>query len=282
MRLRLLVVPRLVGALGIAAVALASGCGSSGDAPDPGVASADASAGSESPTLAFSDGGAPSSNGDGGEECGRLNIGILGAPGPLPSSNFQDWLVAAGTSATRIQTDASKPLTSAELAPFDVVVLDALVREYNATEADQFAAWAASGGGVIAMTGYTDTATDLRANSLITKLGVTYATPQIWGPAMTFAPHPTTLGLKTVTFVGGYQVVPVQGTTSQLLPLATIQTSTIAYAIERAKGRAFVWGDEWIEYDSEWRAIPEITQLWVNVFAWLAPAKCALTPPPPR
>jgi hypothetical protein len=45
-------------------------------------------------------------------------------------------------------------------------------------------------------------------------------------------------------------------------------------------GRAFVWGDEWIEFDSEWMAIPQIPQLWVQVFSWLAPkTTCQLNPP---
>jgi hypothetical protein len=44
-------------------------------------------------------------------------------------------------------------------------------------------------------------------------------------------------------------------------------------------GRAFVWGDEWIEFDSEWSTLPEIERLWVQVFTWIAPpTKCTLTP----
>ena len=43
-------------------------------------------------------------------------------------------------------------------------------------------------------------------------------------------------------------------------------------------GRAFVWGDEWIEYDSEWSSMPRIPELWLQVFAWIAPAnRCMLT-----
>ncbi|HSQ67917.1 MAG TPA: hypothetical protein VLM85_32125, partial [Polyangiaceae bacterium] len=42
--------------------------------------------------------------------------------------------------------------------------------------------------------------------------------------------------------------------------------------------RDFVWGDEWIEFDSQWSTLPEIKQLWVNVFAWVAPQGCPLQP----
>jgi len=39
-----------------------------------------------------------------------------------------------------------------------------------------------------------------------------------------------------------------------------------------------VWGDEWIEFDSEWTTLPRIKQFWVNIFAWVAPRGCALQP----
>ncbi len=42
-------------------------------------------------------------------------------------------------------------------------------------------------------------------------------------------------------------------------------------AQERGSGKIFVWGDEWVEYDSEWKALPEITPLWVNIFEWITP-----------
>ena len=38
---------------------------------------------------------------------------------------------------------------------------------------------------------------------------------------------------------------------------------------ERGSGRAFLFGDEWITYDSEWAALPEIEQMWIAIFNWL-------------
>jgi hypothetical protein len=43
-------------------------------------------------------------------------------------------------------------------------------------------------------------------------------------------------------------------------------------------GHGFVWGDEWIEFDSEWSAMPQIPQLWLQVFTWISPpSRCMLT-----
>src|SRR5438552_13019685 len=53
---------------------------------------------------------------DADADCAHLNIGILGNPGSNPSSNFQVWLEARGTTVQRIQTTADVPLTAADLA----------------------------------------------------------------------------------------------------------------------------------------------------------------------
>ncbi len=213
--------------------------------------------------------------------CTALNIGILGNAGPNPSSNFQTWLISAGTSVQRIQTTATDPLTLAELQVFDVVVIDQLTRAYTTDEAAIFQGWITAGGGVASMTGYTNTPTDFYANTLLAPLDVAYSGSLLSGPVTTFVTHPITTGLTSVTFDGGYEISDLGGTTTTRTPIASIGSANVAYAIQDGSGRAFVWGDEWIEYDSEWGSMPEIKQLWVNVFAWVAPTnKCKLMPPP--
>lgn len=228
--------------------------------------------------------GSGSANRDDAEAgCSRLNIGILGNPGANASSNFQQWLMKSGTSAERIQTSADVPLTSAALEAFDVVVLDWLPRDYTAAEAEIFAAWVSAGGGVASMTGYSDnTSNDWRANSLLAPLGVAYNGSLSGGPIMSFATHPITTGLASVTFAGGYAVADLGGTASVRTPIAFLPNGgePAAVAVQMGKGRAVVWGDEWIEFDSEWAVLPQITQLWVQLFAWIAPkTTCALMPP---
>jgi len=215
--------------------------------------------------------------------CARLNIGILGNPGANASSNFQEWLEKSGTRAQRIQINVDEPLTAATLQPFDVVVLDWLTREYTAEETATFAAWVSAGGGVASMTGYNNSISDFRANSLLAPLRVAYASPLRSGPVMNFVTHPVTAGLSYVTFNGGYAVSDLGGSESTRTAIAFLPDPADAvagFAVQMGEGRAVVWGDEWIEFDSEWSTLPQITQFWVQLFAWIAPNNtCALTPP---
>jgi hypothetical protein len=220
---------------------------------------------------------------DAGSECSHLNIGILGNPGARASSNFQQWLVASGTSAQRIHTNTNEPLTSTTLQPFDVVVLDWLTREYTPAEAAIFADWVSAGGGVVSMSGYSNNASDWNANTLLAPLQVAYGGSLLTNPVESFAVHPVTNGLTSVTFTGGYAVSDLGGSASTRTPIAFFPDAaktTVGVAIQMGKGRAVVWGDEWIEFDSEWSTLPQITQFWVQVFAWIAPMnKCELSPP---
>lgn len=211
--------------------------------------------------------------------CTTLNIGILGNPGSNSSSNFQAWLVAAGTSVTRIETNATNPaIDSSTLAPFDVVILDWLARDYSSTEAAVLEARIAAGGGLISLSGYNGTSTDWRANVLLAPLSVAYSGALLNGPVTSFASHPTTQGLTSVTFEGGYAVSDLGGSGSTRTAVAFISSTPVAYAIELGAGRAFVWGDEWIEFDSQWTTQPQIKQFWVNIFGWVAPQGCPLQP----
>ena len=215
--------------------------------------------------------------------CSQLNIGILGNPGSNSSSNFQAWLEARGTSVQRFQTTDGVPLTVEALQPFDVIVLDLPPRDYTADEAALFAAWVSAGGGVASMSGYhNDTSQDWRANSLLAPLGLAYSGQLVWGPVTQFAVQPITVGLTSVTFTGGYGISDLGGDESTRTPIAFVPanpgTVAVAFAVQMGQGRAFVWGDEWIEFDSEWSTMPEIPQLWLQVFNWIGPPNhCMLT-----
>jgi hypothetical protein len=166
-----------------------------------------------------------------------------------------------------------------------VIVLDWLTRDYTPSEAALFAAFVTAGGGVASMSGYDgNTTDDWHANSLLAPLEVAYSGSLLSGPVTTFATHPITAGLTSVTFDGGYAISDLGGTASTRTPIAFLPQGSgnvpVGYAIQMGAGHAFVWGDEWIEFDSEWSTLPEIKQLWVQVFAWISPAnRCALQPP---
>lgn len=250
-----------------------------GDAPLDAADGAPADAIDDGPELIV-DSAAPEA-----EVCTQLRIGILGNPGANASSNFQQWLEKSGTSVQRVQTTSAVALTAASLAPFDVVVLDGLTRDYTATEATVLATWVSAGGGVASMSGYSgDPGRDWRANSLLAPLGVAYAGALRSGPVTEFVAHPITAGLTSVTFNGGFLVADLGGSASTRTPLAFLPEGAgkgnAGIAVQLGAGRAFVWGDEWIEFDSEWSTLPAIKQLWVQVFSWIAPAnRCTLVPP---
>lgn len=256
--------------------ATAAGGRTTGGAPGTGGTSSSATGGASG---VRSDAG--SANPD--AACSHLNIGILGNPGSNPSSNFQTWLEARGTTTRRFQTDDATPLTADALQPFDVIVIDLPPREYTADEAAILAAWVSAGGGIASMSGYLDdTSKDWRANSLLAPLGVAYSGQRVWGPVTQFAAHPTTTGLTSVTFTGGYGVSDLGTAGGTRTPIAFLPgnpgTIPVAYAVTMGQGRAFVWGDEWIEFDSEWSSMPQIPQLWLQVFNWISPPnRCMLT-----
>ncbi|HVY36941.1 MAG TPA: hypothetical protein VHM31_03375 [Polyangia bacterium] len=259
-----------------------AGGGRSGSGGSPGAGGVPAGNG----TGGHATGGGSGLRADGGSAdaaCTQLNIGILGNPGSNPSSNFQAWLEARGTSARRFQTDDGTPLTADALQPFDVIVIDLPPRDYTADEAAILAAWVSAGGGIASMSGYhDDTSQDWRANSLLAPLGVAYSGQRVWGPVTQFAAHPITTGLTSVTFTGGYGVSDLGTPGSTRTPIGFLPANpgslAVAYAVTMGQGRAFVWGDEWIEFDSEWSSMPQIPQLWLQVFNWIAPPnRCMLT-----
>jgi hypothetical protein len=293
--------------LSLAGASALLACGSSTNRSGPaGTGASSASASSTSSTSGSGTGGTTSSgpgaggsggspddgglmiadaSGDAVSACMHLNIGIFGNPGSDASSNFQQWLVMSGTSVQRIQTMPGTPITAATMQPFDVIVLDWLTRDYTAAEASLFAAWVSAGGGVASLSGYDGVPTDdWHANSLLAPLEVAYTGPLLNGPVTSFATHPITAGLTSVTFEGGYAISDLGGTASTRTPIAFLPggtgTVSVGYAIQMGQGHAFVWGDEWIEFDSQWSTLPEIKQLWVQVFGWISPAnRCALQPP---
>lgn len=208
--------------------------------------------------------------------CDCLVIAIVGNAGSNPSSQFVAWLTMQGTSSERIDPAL---VDDASLAPYDIIILDQLTRSYSAAEATAFADWVEAGGGLMSMTGHTSDpgiAQD-RPNGILGSFGIVYQGPLLNGPVTDFLPHPISSGLTSVTFAGGFEVAETVANTTDIV--AQLPAAPIARAREVGSGKVFVWGDEWIEYDSEWSSMPEINQLWVNTLDWLRPADlCA----PPR
>lgn len=209
--------------------------------------------------------------------CDCLAIALVGVPGSNDASQFEQWLVERGTSTERVNPAL---VTAETLAPYDIIIIDGLTRTYSPLEAAEFEAWVTNGGGLMAMTGHTadPTVAQVWPNSILERFELSYVGALLSGPVTDFEVHPTTAGLTSVTFLGGFAVTEAVAGSSDVIGRLTDATP-VARARAFGSGKVFVWGDEWIEFDSEWSAMPEIALLWANVLTWLSPANvCA----PPR
>ena len=213
--------------------------------------------------------------------CDCLNIAIFGNKGANPSAQFEAWLEAQGTQVDRIQTD-NTPLSKAILDKYDIVILDWLVRNYTAQEAALVADWVGTGGGLMSLTGHVNNNTVVdRPNSIIKPMGLSYNASKGFfsGPVTQWLkPHPITDGITSVSFYGGLYIDIVDDGLGINTVIGTLPQGPVAVAQERKAGKLFIFGDEWIEFDSEWQQIPQIKKFWANVLGWLSPQNFCTIP----
>jgi len=204
--------------------------------------------------------------GDGIYDCQRVLF--LGTQGAQASSSFEAWAHSNGTTVTRL-VDPSVTVDAALLAAYDIVLIDRVGRLYTADEAAALATWVHAGGGVMALSGYSGGPQDQTfPNSLVVQLGVQFTGALLSGPVTMFTPHPLSTGLTSVTFSGGF---PVMATASAEQPIVVgqIGTTPVAIATPYGSGRVYLWGDEWVTFDSQWAGSIQILQFWVDAFGWL-------------
>ena len=219
----------------------------------------------------------------------------MGAPGALASSNFQAWLEMQGAIVMRFHDTADAATLHVEqLETFDLVIIDWLQRDYTTDEADVLSGWVQNGGALVAMTGHDSGHTADRHVSLLASLGPNYdlrtcasatdcdtgelcdnARCVLNGPA-TLLPHPTTDDgsggtLPPVTFNGGLRVTIPSAMSATFVPMAQIGSYVVGAAGPIGAGRALLFGDEWIEFDSEWSTMMAIPRFWQNTVEWVSP-----------
>lgn len=212
-------------------------------------------------------------------------VAALGNPGQNASTNFALWLSERGPRVDRFRSGAPlEELTPDTLSSYQVVLLDWLPEGTQlGVSADQLAAWVQEGGRLIALSGYVDSASDPTVtNTLLQPLSLAFDTSHnqtISGQVVEFADHPITAGLASgasfsgIPFTGGWPLTFAAAD----VPIMTLNGSVVGAAALRGRGKAFVFGDEWITFDSEWAKTPEIERLWFNVFDWFG--GCELSPP---
>jgi hypothetical protein len=216
--------------------------------------------------------------------CDCIRIGLVGKKGWYGSNNFQQWLESKGTTVTRIQETTTETLNTTQLGAFDMVILEWLQRSYTAAEAQDFKTWLGGRHGVLALSGFAPAYDPTLPNSLLSVIGLQFTGSMTFPDKMAitdFSPHPLTVNVQSVTFNGGSEVLDTPAAVAGLhTTFARSSGRAVGVAHDDPAGpRGVAWGDEWIEFDSEWSTIPDITRFWTNIVSYLAP-RCEVPPPP--
>jgi hypothetical protein len=123
----------------------------------------------------------------------------------------------------------------------------------------------------MSLNGHSGGADLTRGNSLLVDLGVEHLAGLQSGNITNFHSHPLTTGLTSVSFQGGYLLGNLPSGAGSVV-VAEHTAGPVGLALVRGSGRAFVWGDEWVEFDSQWQSQPEIRTFWSNSLGWLSGA----------
>lgn len=230
--------------------------------------------------------------------CDCLKIATLGYPGQWGSGSvFSTWL--NGKSQAGVAALESQTLTAALLSQYDVIVVQdvresamagkgkGLGRAYTTAEVDALKTWVANSGGVMTLIGYGDSSEIVNVNRLLAPYGIRYGSAQVLGsingstrPITQWAAgHPLADFVTRVGTDNGYEV---QGAGTRVAWDMQSGNVDVARALEHQSGRVYVWGDEWITYDSEWSAHPDyqVERFWLNSLKWLtAVGRCQVEIP---
>jgi hypothetical protein len=222
-------------------------------------------------------------NGDGVCDC--LLIATLGVKGTSGQGDvFAAWLSArSNTGAADL---ADQVLTPELLAKYEVIVAQNVNdnHQYSDAEVSALADWVNKGGGFMTLIGYSSAGEAHNVNRLLAPFTMSYTDQQILRkqgtstiPITMWTPHPIDTGVAAVGVDNGY---PVQGMGTTI---ATGGGFDVAKVQEVGKGHVFLWGDEWITYNSEWQNHPDyqVQLLWLNSIKWLTVAgQCQVVIPP--
>lgn len=178
-------------------------------------------------------------------------------------------------------------MTEELLAPFDVIVVQdvsANTNSYTADEVEVLESWIRKGGGLMTLIGYYAPPRETNVNTLLEPSGLAYSTPMILASSGEYTvaiddfwldTHPIAKGISAVGFNNGNEVVGDGTVVAREDDFVVAQSKTLG------KGRVFVFGDEWITFDSEWEQDDDapieyqIERFWLNSLQWLGPQdKC--------
>lgn len=221
--------------------------------------------------------------------CDCLLIATLGLKGNSGQGDvFAAWLTARSDNGA---TDlADQTLTPELLAKYQVIVAQDLHKnhQYADSEVTALSNWVNKGGGFMTLIGYSDSGEAHNVNRLLMPFMMSYTDQQILQkkgnstvPITMWTPHPVDTGVLQVGIDNGY---PVQGMGDTI---ATGGGFDVAKVQNVGKGHVFLWGDEWVTYNSEWNDHPDyqVQLFWLNAIKWLTVAgecQVAIPPNPPK
>jgi hypothetical protein len=231
--------------------------------------------------------------------CDCLRIATLGEQGVWGKGDvFDDWLNSrSDNGAVKLQATT---LTLEELNKHQVIVVQNVMetaqgaanhgidRAYSDAEVQALKQWVDAGGGLMTLIGFGDSVERGNVNKLLAPYGTSYGPEQILQqsggstvPISVWFAHPTSNGITKIGVDNGY---PVLGGGTLVAKATEAQGNwNLGRALEVSKGHLFMWGDEWITYNSEWKDHPDyqVERFWLNVIKWLTPQKqCQVAIPP--
>ncbi len=233
--------------------------------------------------------------------CDCLKIATLGYKGTAGVGDvFNNWL--NGKSIAGAADLDRQELTLAKLSQYQVVVVQnvrrgssfgvgqGIGRSYSQAEIEALRTWVNNGGGIMTLIGYSDPTEVLNVNSLMAPFGLRYDNIAILAktgnstvPITHWVSHPLADNVKILGVDNGYEVL---GEGDGGVALVAYSTAPGTYDLLRAttygQGHVFMWGDEWITFDSEWKDHPDyqVERFWLNALKWLTPVnQCQVSLP---
>lgn len=208
--------------------------------------------------------------------CDCLRVATLGLHGDWGNGD-----VVTGWLNERLQSKVGtldgEPLTKARLAPYQVLLIrDISVNNnpslsFSQAEVDALWEWVRSGGGLMTVVGYSGSGELGNVNRLLEPYGLSYGTEAIIpgngsaAPITQWFEHPITEGITRVGADNGYP------TTGQGITVAAEAGHDVGKAVTIGDGHVFIWADEWVTYETEWRndSAYQVERFWKNTLRWL-------------
>jgi hypothetical protein len=183
---------------------------------------------------------------------------FYGEAANFPETMLETECTALGPTTRVADSDALDTV----LPDADIVIVEALHSSHTAAEAHALSSWLETGGSLVVLTSY-DASDYPPYQTLLSDYTFAFQNPIIDGPVTELAHHPTTAGVTSLVFMGGYAIAY----DAHFADLGSISGQPVAAVGSPGEGRALVWGDEWVSFDKQWA--DDVPTFWRNVLAWL-------------